>query len=190
MKNKSKITKPKPVEISLADLTQRINEREKQIDLTCTTAVRHGMNAVQLAYDQGKDLIAARALVANASRGKFQKQSDKGWQRWLLDNFPKSDETARKYMAIAEKVKTNHGRVLPQDLKSIREAFRFLGLTPEVEGEQKQLPSISVSPIVAKLNFVAEWVVREADTIATWEDIRRQELKLQLQPVVELFQKL
>lgn len=149
------------------------------------------MTAVSLAVEQGNDLMTARSLVENASRGKFKRPSEnKGWQKWLVANFPKSDDTARKYMALAEKVKTAHGRVLPHDLKSIREAFRILGLIPEVESEQKQLPSISISPIVSKLNFVAEWVERSKDEIANWEQIRRQELKLQLKPVVELFEKL
>ena len=191
MKSKNKITKPNPQELSLADLTTRINEREKQIDIVCTTAVKYAMDAVQLAIDQGNDLLRARAQVGNASRGKFQKPSEnKGWQKWLFDNFPKSDETARKYMALAEKVKTNHGRVLPHDIKSIRDAFRVLGLIPEIENEPKQLPSINVSPVVSRLNFIAEWVVREGETISKWEEIRRQELKLQLKPVVELFEKL
>lgn len=183
----------------MPDLTARINEREKQIDIVCTTAVKHAMNAVQLAIEQGNDLLAARAMVENASRGKFQKKSEnKGWQKWLLDNFPKSDVTAWKYMKLAEKVKVNHGRVLPQsnswilenDIKTLRDAWRVLGLLPEDESETKQLPSINVSPIVSRLNFVAEWVTKSADEIATWEEIRRQELKLQLKPVVELFQKL
>lgn len=191
MKKENALTTPNQPELSLTDLTTRINEREKKIDAACAIAVQTGMTAVQLAIDQGNDLLLARAQVENASRGKFQKSSDnKGWQKWLLTNFPKSDETARKYMALAEKVKTNHGRVLPHDLKSIREAFRVLGLIPEVETETKQLASITVSPVVARLNFIAEWVTKQGDEISTWEDLRRQELKLQLKPVVELFEKL
>lgn len=149
----------------------------------------HARNAVILALEQGADLILARSMIGNASRGNTKRDDGKGWQRWLIANFPKSDETARKYMALAEKAKTNRGCVL-QDVKSIREAFRVLGLLPEVENETRQLPSINVSPIVARLNFVAEWVSKSSDEITTWEKIRRDELKLQLKPVVELFEKL
>jgi hypothetical protein len=173
----------------LDDLTTRINAREKQIDLTCTTAVRHAMNAIQLAIDQGNDLLHARSLVANASRGTHAKKEDVGWTKWIANNYTKGYETARLYMGLSSRVKTHRDGIL-QDAKSLREAFRLLGLLPESDAEPKQLPSITVSPIVSKLNFVAEWAVRNSEEITTWEEIRRQELKLQLKPVVELFEKL
>jgi hypothetical protein len=189
MKKPKALAKENPSEISLTDLTTRINEREKQIELTCSTTMLHARNAVILALEQGADLLLARSIVTNASRGSTKRDDGKGWQRWLIANFPKSDDTARKYMALAEKAKTARARVL-QDVKSIREAFRVLGLLPEPEPEQKQLPSITVSPVIARLNYIAEWAVRSVDEIAQWEAIRRQELKLQLRPVVELFEKL
>lgn len=172
----------------MADLTTRITHRETQIDIACVTAVKHAMSAVQLAVEQGNDLIAAKAIVGNASRGTYAK-GEKGWEQWVVKNFPKSYRLATDYMRLSEKVKQQGAAVL-RDVKSIREAFRVLGLLPEVETEPKQLGSISVSPIVSRLNFVAEWVARSSDEIKSWEDIRRQELKIQLQPVVELFQKL
>ncbi len=170
-------------------MATRINKREEQIDLTCATAVRHAVNAVQLAIDQGNDLLMARSEVDNASRGTHAKKGDVGWTKWLAANYSKGYERARLYMGLSSRVKTLRGSIL-QNAKSLREAFRLLGLLPEDELEPKQLPSITVSPIVSRLNFIAEWVVREADQITTWEDIRRQELKLQLKPVVELFEKL
>jgi hypothetical protein len=189
MKRKNSITTVRPSEISLADLTTRINDREKKIDAACAIAVKHAMSAVQLAIDQGEDLLLARARVENASRGTHAKKGDVGWTKWLANNYSKGYETARLYMGLSSRVKSHRAGIL-QNVKSLREAFRILGLVPEPEPEEKQLPSISVSPIVSKLNFVAEWVERSKDEIANWEQIRRQELKLQLKPVVELFEKL
>lgn len=147
------------------------------------------MNAVQLAIDQGNDLLLARAGVENASRGNTAKKGDVGWTKWLAANYSKGYETARLYMGLSNRAKSHRAGIL-QNVKSLREAFRILGLTPESETEPKQLPSITVSPITARLNFIAEWVVRESEEISKWEKFRRDELKIQLQPVVELFQKL
>ncbi len=188
MKKTKAIAKSKAEVLSLAELTTRIVEREKRIDITCVTAVKHAMDAVQLAIDQGNDLSLARDCIGNASRGTHAK-GDAGWMKWIEESYPKGHETARRYMALSNGVKSYHGRIL-QDMKSLREAFRFLGLLPEVENDTKQLPSISVSPIVSRLNFVAEWVMRSGDEIKNWEELRRQELKIQLKPVVELFEKL
>lgn len=189
MKNSNKLTKQKSSELSLTDLAIRINERENKVDITSATAVKHAVSAVELAIDQGNDLLLARSMVENASRGTHAKKGDVGWTKWVAANYSKGYERARLYMAMANKVKNLRGSIL-QDVKSLREAFRILGLIPEEDAPAKQLPSTSVSPIVARLNFVAEWVSKSSSEIDTWEKIRRDELKIQLKPVVELFEKL
>jgi len=127
--------------------------------------------------------------VENASRGTHARKGDVGWTKWIAANYSKGYDRARLYMVLSNRVKTSRGSIL-QNAKSLREAFRLLGLLPEDEPGERQLPSITVSPIVSRLNYVAEWVVRESDEISKWEKIRRDELKIQLQPIVELFQKL
>ncbi len=176
MKKINKLTKKKTDETLLPILEKRIKEREEKIQRQRKLTLFHASKTIEMVLEQGQDLLTAKRELPHGL-----------WLHWLEEQFPKSQQTAWRYMALA----SNYAHVSNlNDNISIRKAMIASGIFPDNMTEPKQLGSISVSPIVSRLNFIAEWVVRESDAISTWEKIRRDELKLQLQPVVELFEKL
>ena len=173
------ITEPAQATAPLAELSQRIKSRETEIDGLCNNAVALGLKAIDLAFAQGDDLADAKSRLQHGE-----------WGQWLRDNFPKDERTARRYMQLAEIPKRTRMSVL-QDAKSINEAFRMLQIIqPEPVKQIEQLPSITLPPEVQKLNWIAEWVVREHPTFEKLNPLAREELKTRLKPVVDIYQKL
>lgn len=176
MKKINKLTKKKSDETLLPILEKRIKEREGKIQQERKLTLFHASKTIEMVIEQGQDLLTAKRELEHGN-----------WLLWLEKNFPGSHDTASRYMGLASNFA--HMRNLDNDI-SIRKAMIAAGIIPENNAEPKPLGFITVSPIISRLNFVAEWVARSGDEIANWEKIRRDELKLQLQPVVELFQKL
>lgn len=161
---------------ALTELAQRIKSRESQIDETCNNAVALGLKAISLAFEQGDDL---REVKERLNHGE--------WLPWLKENFSKDERTARRYMQLAEIPKRTRMSVLT-DAKSINEAFRMLGIVqPEPAKQAIDQPLITIPPEVQKLNWIAEWVAREKESLTKLPDLARQELKTKLLPVVEVY---
>lgn len=166
------------LQISLPFLSERIKEREIQIDNFCVDAVRSGVAAIALALDQGDDLIAAKSLCKH---GEFQ--------LWVMANFPKTYRTAAKYMKLAEIPKGNRSSLL-KDAKSVNEAFRLLGIISPEPSNQIDAPSISIPPEVQRLNWLAEWAGKSDMDFSKWEPARREEMKTKLRPIVAIYERL
>lgn len=165
--------------LSLPDLAERVRLRETEIDKECFSALTAGSRAVELALEQGDDLLLAKHKCGH---GPFLE--------WLETHFPKSPRQARNYMSLALKVPQRKRASIFEDAKSVRDAFRILGLLPEVETTQPTLPGLPVNPAISRLNWLAEWTTKSGDEISTWEPQQRQELKITLRPVIELYSKL
>jgi len=133
---------------------------------------------INLVIEQGRDLLRAKHLCAHGD-----------WGDWLLVHFPKSHRTATDYMKLAT-IADLRGVEAFEECRRLVDAMHIAGILPEPERKQLEMPSISLPPVVRKLNDIAEWVGREADTVLTWEIERRMELRQRLRPVVDLYEKL
>jgi hypothetical protein len=178
MKNESALIEAKQPELSLNDLRKRIAERERQIDLECNTALAHTARAVKLLIEQGADLLLVKKQVGHG-----------GWMEWCADNFTKSITTANRYMRLAAHAKTF--KDFETDPTSLREALRALEMLPEPEQrEQAQLAAMVLPPIFSRLAPVSKWAAESFEEVKEWDSSRRDELKSQLRPIVELFNRL
>ena len=74
----------------LAKLARQIKEREDVIDHRKRLMIGEGIEALKEILLQGRDLALAKAVCAH---GK--------WLPWLAANFPKSTDTAQRYMRLA-----------------------------------------------------------------------------------------
>lgn len=156
-----------------------MGRREKEIDQLCEEVVRGAVNAITLAFEQGDDLTEAKELCKHGD-----------WELWLDSNFHKGQDTARRYMKMAELPKDAR-RALFLICKSMTCAYKMLGiLPPELEKQIENGGSIPISPVIQRLTWIAEWTGRNLDEIAGWEQQRRDELKIKLKPIVELYEKL
>ena len=163
----------------MLDLAGRIKRRECEIDKICETAVTSGLRAITLAFEQGDDLVSAKGLCAHGE-----------WQSWLANNFSKSQKTACYYMRLAAIPKMTRTSVMA-NAHSVNEAFRLLGiLAPEPAKLIEDKHSISISPIIQHLSWVAEWTGKSLNEIKEWEQPRRDEMKLKLKPIVEIYESL
>jgi hypothetical protein len=171
-------TKPATADL-LTALASRITAREKEIDEVCNNAVRMGLHAIQLAFQQGDDLLDAKE---NMPHGQ--------WLPWLEANFPKDHSLAARYMRLAKVPKLERSPIL-QDAKSVNEAFRMLGIiAPEPARLNEGEARISLPPEIQKLNWIAEWCAREQPTFEEMTPLARGELKTRLEPIVQLYAKL
>jgi hypothetical protein len=178
MSNEKTITTANP-KTSLNDLAARITAREKEIDLVCDSAVATIVSALGLAFEQGDDLAEAKAACRHGD-----------WELWLSSNFPKGQETARRYMKLAETPK-DYRREVFFNCKSMTYAYKTLGILPtEAVTGASGGGSISIPPVIQRLTWIAEWTGRNLDDIGTWEQPRREELKLKLKPIVAIYEKL
>lgn len=158
-------------ELSLEVLATRLRDREKQIDAAVDRAVHMAAEPVRLAIEQGEDLLKAKAQVKHGQ-----------WLPWLKENFPKSERRARDYMDLYNR----REKLAKSNPKSIEDAFRMLGMLPEVEHRQVEMVGISIPAIVQRLNFIAEWNTKESDQLNDWETPRLRELDQRLQAADEL----
>lgn len=163
----------------LTVLAHRITAREQEIDNVCNNAVRMGLHAIQLAFEQGDDLLDAKEHMAHGL-----------WMDWLTANFPKDHSLAARYMRLAKVPKLERSPIL-QDAKSVNEAFRMLGIiAPEPGKIADGVARITLPPEIQKLNWLAEWIGREQPTFEEMPPLARGELKTRLRPIVELYEKL
>lgn len=154
-------------------------EREERIDAEVKKTRDAAAKSVLLAIEQGQDLLLAKHKVKHGE-----------WENWLKDHFPKTARLAQQYMVLAVEAK-KQGQDFFLNAKSISEAFRLLGLLPEIPTpKQIEMPGVSIPPIIQRLNFVAEWVTKEGEELKTWDPERRRELKRRLEPVVKLYEQL
>jgi hypothetical protein len=167
------------IQVSLPLLSERIANREQLIDSDVLNSVRHAMSAIQLAFEQGDDLLEAKKICAH---GEFQK--------WVADNFPKSYKRAWDYMKLAAVPKVQRASFFENET-SIRGAMKVLDILPESEpAASGQENSIRIPKVISNLTFISEWVSKSIDEISGWEQLRRDELKIKLSPIVELHGKL
>ena len=178
-RNKPREAKGEPAPCRMADLVDRIQKREEQIDEAAQKAIDAAAHTVKLAIEQGYDLLLAKHDVNHGD-----------WLAWLQKNFPKTPRRATDYMVLAA-AHQKKGDEFFAAARTIEGAFRLLGLLPEVpQPKQIDMPQIAIPPIIQKLNSVAEWFAKESDEIKTWPKDRLSDLKQKLRPVVELWQKL
>jgi hypothetical protein len=154
-------------------------QREKEIDQLCEQAVGVAVKAVELAFEQGDDLMEAKAICKHGD-----------WELWVEANFVKGNWTARRYMSLAAMPKTLRQQCL-LTCKSMTSVYKLLGiLPPEPENQIENGGSITIPPVIQRLTWIAEWTGRNLDEVAAWEQPRRDELKIKLKPIVELYEKL
>ena len=178
MSNEKTITTANP-KTSLNDLAARITAREKEIDRVCDEAVGTIVKALQLAFEQGDDLTEAKAASRHGD-----------WELWVESNFPKGLWTAQRYMKLATVPKNLRQQAL-LSCKSMTSAYKMLGILPtEAVTGASGTGSISIPPVIQRLTWIAEWTGRNLDDIGTWEQPRREELKLKLKPIVAIYEKL
>lgn len=165
--------------MTLTDLAERLRNRESHIDQICENAVQATFSAIGLAFDQGDDLILAKGKCPH---GVFLS--------WVKTNFPKSIDTAQRYMRLASIPNTARMRYLSNG-KSLTEALRTIGMIPETASEASgSAPSITIPPLIQKLNWLAEYFGKNPAEPGKMSDIERQELKAKLRPLNELYQSL
>lgn len=166
------------LQISLDDLTREIKDREQRIDRKRLAAAQAVLDTFNEIIDQGKALLEMKSRLKHGQ-----------WEPWLAEHFPKSDRTARSYIAAYLKSKTAN---LLEDTRFQAELFKISGLAPEDDRPAvgAGATSVSIPPIIQKLNSVAEWVAKERDEIKSWPKERISELKQRLRPVVEFWNSL
>lgn len=168
-----------PIPASLEDLSARVKAREILIDQSADAAVDLCGKTIKLVFQQGEDLLAAKAACRHGE-----------WELWLEVNFPKGPRTARRYMQLGAIPKRTRMSVFTQS-KSLRNAYLTAGLLlPEPEKETESDPGFTNPPVVQRLLWLAEWTGRNADDVATWEPARRQDMKIKLKPIVQLYERL
>jgi hypothetical protein len=174
-----KITTTDKAKTSLNDLAARIAVREKEIDRVCDEAVGTIVKALELAFEQGDDLTSAKEVCRPGD-----------WELWVESNFKMGIRTAQRYMKLSETPK-NDRRDVFLNCKSMTCAYKMLGILPaEAETSVENGGSISIPPVIQRLTWIAEWMGRNLDDIGTWEQPRREELKLKLKPIVAIYEKL
>lgn len=149
-----------------------------ELDDLCTNALASGLKAIALVFEQGDDLMAAKAACVHGE-----------WAAWLKSNFQKSQDTAGRYMKMALVSNSDRVRIL-KDAKSINGAFRMLGIIPP---EPKQIGvslSISIPPEIQKLNWLAEFFVKNAPKFDEMTVPAKEELKTKLKPIVAIYESL
>ena len=157
----------------------RLKRRESEIDKICEGAVQAGFKAIELAFEQGDDLVEAKTHLNHGQ-----------WLPWLARNFPKEPRTAQRYMVLATIPKTTRMSYL-RDSKTINDLFRLLGiLPPDAPKQIDNGPSISIPPEIQKLNWLAEFFTRNPITPDKMQPLEREELKTKLRPIVRVYEAL
>lgn len=160
----------------------RLKQREAEIDNTVKATLLQAARAVNLAIQQGGDLLLAKAQCRH---GEFED--------WLKKNFVKqcgkTIRRAQQYMKLAVAAKTK-GTSFFENAGSIEEAFRLLGLLPEIEHVQSDIPQLTLPPIFKPFNFIAEWLAKDGDSLASWERPQLEELRQRVKPAVELHERI
>ena len=164
----------------IASLTERLKHRELQIDGLTELVAFSGIKAVKLIFDQGDDLILAKSECKHGD-----------WENWIGDNFPKSLRTAQVYMAFSAKIPKAQRVAFLKDSKGVRKSFELAGILPELpKSISSGGPIVSIPAFIEKLNWLAEWVVKNPPDAQTMEPEARIELKTKLRPIIQIYEAL
>lgn len=157
------------LEISLAKIAKRINEREENIQALKSRAVGAVNESLCEALFQGQDLLELKAKVAHGN-----------WQNWLRANCPKlSLRTAQRYMALAAKA-PEIGSL--QEADSLRAALALCELEGAKQGQSpKQWPAYIEA--TSRLNKLAGYL--ERNPLDAWPSEGIDKFRAELQPIAE-----
>lgn len=171
-------TKPATSEIqsaALVEIEQRITERQAQIEKRKLAALDAVGSLIELAIEQGDDLIKAKKALGH---GVFVK--------WLKKTFAKSYVTLTKYMLLSKKFKVSKKI---KDADSLRQAYQLAGIIPD--DDKKKIgsgdPVTTMEPIFQILGKFREIAGRDREQVMSWNSERKAQLKQDLQPIVELY---
>jgi len=166
-------------QVSPPALPQLIQQREAQIEQHCAAVAFNVNRACELAFEQGDDLTAASR---DLSQHDFAK---------LIDgSYGVAPKRAYDYMKLAAKVPRDQRQIFFNDTKQLKLAMHTLDLLPEPTPSAATGRSVSIAPIFERLTWLAEWTNKNRNEVSAWPTERKQDLKQQLAPVVELWETL
>ena len=107
--------------------------------------------------------------------------------------FPDDQQRPIRYMKLAKKIPVERRELIFNNHKQLDFAMHQVGLAVEppqsvVVGTTEK--SVSIAPIFERLTWLAEWTTKNHNDVATWPAERKQDLKQQLAPIVELWETL
>lgn len=163
----------------LDGLARRLKKRQRRIDGLCEKMVGIGFQAIQLAFEQGDDLMEVKTSLHH---GEFVP--------WVEKHFGKGIRTAQRYMAMAQIPKASRVTFF-HDYKNLKELYLALGiLPPEAPKPAIDLPRITIAPDIQRLTWLADFYERNPIKAEAMNPIQRTELKSKLRPIVAIYEAL
>lgn len=160
-------------------MPQRIKQREAQIEAHCAAVAQNVSKACELALEQGDDLTLA---ASDMSQHDFAVM--------IQGTYGTAPKRAYDYIKLSAKIPKAERQKFFDDAKQIKHAMRTLDLLPEESHTQTDTRSVAIAPVFCRLTWLAEWTNKNRADVGAWPTERKQDLKQQLKPVVELWEAL
>jgi hypothetical protein len=127
---------------------------------------------------QGKSLFQAREIVGEAQ-----------FDAWLKKHFPKPASVASQYIQQTLKLGDNPSAKVAGDPKAMKHAMKAAGLLPQSPEPVKSGPSDAVAPdpLFSAINGAIVALTQTRDQIPGWSEQRKQQLKMRLKPLADLY---
>jgi len=139
--------------------------------------------------DQSTAFAAQRLKVCVSIGEKLNAWKDgipKGqWRFWLDEHFPELEErSGQRWMRLAEMSK--QGTLNLESARGLRHAYQLAGLIPDSDGSatKQSAKGATFTAHIARLVAALQHITLDSLTIS-----ERNELRLRLKPVVDLYQK-
>lgn len=196
----TRLTRLDPAKVSIADLVGSLGEDVEQAEHSANQAHSHQTWAIIFAWKAGHALVELERRHECAMRGDYQAglfageddakafvgESGGGcFKDWVAAQTYVSGTTAWRYMKLARA----HPKTPPISSASLTSVYRALGMAPEGAHEKRGKNDGAMSTYLAGVMKITRHF-RDPAAIDQLEPAQRKQIRADLLPIVELYNKL